>query len=447
MNADFFFRFTKFKFGSLVNAEDFADKVNYQWTGAFLIISTAVIAMRQYIFTPIQCWVPPEWPRPWEEYTENYCWIQNTYHVAHMDPAHPDMLTRRKSELNYYQWVPFVLALEALLVYTPHLVWKIMAQQIGYNPNAIVKFAAETATMDQERKKKLVNFLARHIEKTINCRGCGHYQDSRTGPDCGRQVTFKTEPRQKLHQACHKFLPCFWFGKRSGTMLLALYITNKMVYALVGVAHLFIMQSFLGFDSLAFGWHCMSNLLRGREWEQTMVFPRVTFCDVPSKHVGQWNIRSVQCVLPVNLLNEKIYIFLWFWTILCLSLTGGSTIVWLIRLLVYKNRQTFVKRYLMVLRSACDESKEDKKKRKQFVNQFLSHDGIFLLRMIAENIGDVCAAEIVEELYKLYRGGDAEEAVASNALPNGARRSSANFLRRTSQMNPPVDFFGKKSVV
>uniref|UniRef100_A0A1I8G301 Innexin n=1 Tax=Macrostomum lignano TaxID=282301 RepID=A0A1I8G301_9PLAT len=436
--------FAKFRFGSLINAEDFADKVNYQWTGAFLIISTALIAMRQYIFTPIQCWVPPEWPRPWEEYTENFCWIQNTYHVVFYDPSHPNPEGRKKAELNYYQWVPFVLALESLLVYSPHLVWKLVTVQSGYNPNAIVKFAAEAATIDQDKKRKLIGYLARHVEKAMNSR-----RQWRLTPSC----------YSNLQRLCYTVLPCFWFGKRSGTMLFALYITNKAVYALMAFAHLYVMKCFLGFDSLAFGWHCLNDLLQGREWQQTRVFPRVTFCDVPAKYVGQWNIRSVQCVLPVNLLNEKIYIFLWFWTILCLILTGLSTALWVGRLLIYKNRQSFVKKYLRILNSIIsdDTRQEDKGTRKRFVNEFLAHDGIFILRMIAENVGDVCVADVVDEMYKNYvnaliraAADDAASVVGPPPLQRTASTASTTLQRRVSALGPQEEQifpFGKKSIV
>ena len=46
------------------------------------------------------------------------------------------------------------------------------------------------------------------------------------------------------------------------------------------------------------------------------VFPKVTKCTFhkygPS---GTIEIRDGLCVLPLNILNEKIYILLWFWLV------------------------------------------------------------------------------------------------------------------------------------
>ena len=54
-----------------------------------------------------------------------------------------------------------------------------------------------------------------------------------------------------------------------------------------------------------------------------VVFPKVSKCTFhkygPSGTVER---HDGLCVLPLNIINEKIYIFLWFWFILIASITG-----------------------------------------------------------------------------------------------------------------------------
>ena len=57
------------------------------------------------------------------------------------------------------------------------------------------------------------------------------------------------------------------------------------------------------------------------------VFPRVTKCTYrkygPS---GTIQNHDAMCVMPINIVNEKIYVFLWFWLILMSALSVFSVI-------------------------------------------------------------------------------------------------------------------------
>ena len=54
-----------------------------------------------------------------------------------------------------------------------------------------------------------------------------------------------------------------------------------------------------------------------------VVFPKVAKCSFHKFGAsGTVERHDGLCVLPLNIINEKIYIFLWFWFIILASITG-----------------------------------------------------------------------------------------------------------------------------
>ncbi len=77
------------------------------------------------------------------------------------------------------------------------------------------------------------------------------------------------------------------------------------------------------------------------------VFPRVTKCTFrkfgPS---GTIQRHDAQCVLPINIINEKIYVFLWFWFCLLSALTILNMLWSLGIVFADRARSTIIKRKL-----------------------------------------------------------------------------------------------------
>lgn len=54
------------------------------------------------------------------------CWVSNTYHIP-METVIPDSVdSRNEKQLTYYQWVPFILLMMALLFKLPRVAWKVL---------------------------------------------------------------------------------------------------------------------------------------------------------------------------------------------------------------------------------------------------------------------------------------------------------------------------------
>ena len=83
--------------------------------------------------------MPTEFKGGWEQYAEDYCFIQNTFFIPFEEEIPNGDSERAKvgeesdknsktnvilqAEIGYYQWVPIVLALQAIMFYIPSWLW------------------------------------------------------------------------------------------------------------------------------------------------------------------------------------------------------------------------------------------------------------------------------------------------------------------------------------
>ncbi|PAA76795.1 hypothetical protein BOX15_Mlig012315g3 [Macrostomum lignano] len=371
-------------------AEDYYDRLNYALTPGILLAIATIIGMKQYVFEPIQCWTLKELDDQRMQYAENYCWVENTFYF---DPDVPIGHTNKPGEgrtIYYYQWVPFILMAQAVLFYVPHLLWLMLSTNVGVDMRQLAEQARKLESdclVGDERKTK-VAFLASSLLRFFRYR-------SRYG-----------------HENACKRLTSFLLGKPAFAMyLLAAYVLVKACYIANCIGQLYLMRSYLGLNMTSFGLQIFNDIANNRTWQTTNVFPRVTYCHFEVRNVGAPRSYILQCVLPVNMLNEKFYVVIWFWVVIMLSLNIVSLTRWLVKLMVSPSRRRIVKKYLKIAEVIDSDGKKFSRNKAwecEFVDDLIRSDGTFLLSVINKNAGDIVTAEVVRKTFELWHSQSTE---------------------------------------
>uniref|UniRef100_A0A0K0EX70 Innexin n=1 Tax=Strongyloides venezuelensis TaxID=75913 RepID=A0A0K0EX70_STRVS len=355
--------------------DDIIDKLNYYYTTAIITVFAILVSAKQYVGYPIQCWVPATFTEPMEQYTENYCWVQNTYFLPLHDYIPHNYAERENRQIGYYQWVPFVLALEALLFYVPTIVWRLLSWQSGIHVQSLVQMACDSRLLDLESRNRALQTIATNVEEALH-------------------VKHQVMGGNKL-----KLLNVIICTRSSGAAVTFLYISVKILYTVNIIGQIFLLNTFLGNRSKWYGLQVLNDLMNGREWEESGHFPRVTLCDFEVKVLGNVHRHTVQCVLMINMFNEKIFLFLWFWYFLLAGATFCSLLYWIYISIVPSRQLNFVGKYLTGIEGY---KMVDSQSLRRFVFHFLRQDGVFLLRMVATHAGELPCYELAKALWSKY---------------------------------------------
>lgn len=146
-----------------------------------LLFFALMISAKQYFGSPIQCWVPAQWKGGWESYAEDYCFVSNTYNLPIEEDIPSDVVVRREKEIgcvreccvhvvvqlpcSYYQWVPIVLALQALMFFLPNFIWTTFNWQSGIHLEEILKKAKNLDRPDATNRE--LQDLATYVQDSL----------------------------------------------------------------------------------------------------------------------------------------------------------------------------------------------------------------------------------------------------------------------------------------
>ncbi|VDD94153.1 unnamed protein product [Enterobius vermicularis] len=320
---------------------DSVDYLNYYSTSLLLAFFALAISAKQYFGSPIQCFLPNEFKGSWERYAEDYCFIQNSYYIP-LEEDIPNDLSYRQDHISYYRWVPIVLALQALMFFFPNYIWNMLYKQTAVQPRALIKDALKCSHLNAARRETEIRNLAEYIADTV--------------------AVFVPKTRFRKEVA------------RSGRNAAFLYLMTKFFYVVNIIGQLYLMNHFLGGGYLHWGYEIRS-LANQRNY-------------------------TVQCVIMMNMINEKLYLFLWFWFIFVGFCTLINFLYYLTVMCIPCGRARMV--LWNVSRDELKSNGLSESAARSFVQEFLRPDGVLVLKFIQEHVSGRISRELVMELIKIY---------------------------------------------
>lgn len=104
------------------------------------------------------------------------------------------------------------------------------------------------------------------------------------------------------------------------------------------LVQIYLTNEFLARQFYTLGFKFMEDDFSGRMDVLDTIFPKMTKCNFYKYgQSGSIQRHDALCVMALNVVHEKIYVFLWFWFVVMLFVTAGS-IVWRLMTLVFFGR-------------------------------------------------------------------------------------------------------------
>lgn len=158
------------------------------------------------------------------------------------------------------------------------------------------------------------------------------------------------------------------------------------------IFNIWLMDKFLGGMFFTYGIDVLSWTETNQEYRtdpMIVVFPRVTKCTFnkfgPS---GTMENIDIMCVLALNVINEKVYVFLWFWFVI---LAGVTTLSLCYRILVF---------CVPAIRSGLLQKRARLRYKTglEAIGKKLQVGDFFLLYLLSKNVELISFSSLMEEL-------------------------------------------------
>ena len=382
---------------------DITDRLHFHYTPIIIVFLLCAVKIIFILNDKIMCWAPPHFSDYQVQYTNEYCWVRNTYVLPFDEDISHEYQSDKREYIPYYQWISFILMIQALLFYLPYHFHKALSRRSGM---VVDDFIEKTTCLQAPPDPVTQIVLDAWKDKgvVIKCYRKAALRKLTTifkrfviGQRRHANQYFTLSARNILGTVC-----CLC-GK--APYLFTTYMVMKCIFLVNVIFQLFLMNHFLGMSHPVFVLELIQRYLDDEDWTVTGLFPRVTMCDFKVRRVGNIHRYTVQCLLPLNLWNEKIYIFLYLWMMILAALTIISICYWVYKAGADRARNRYISNLILVCHSEEDKVLKQKEAIAEFTTHWLQTDAVFLLMLVGLNVDGVSERDLVLEIWRRYAMG------------------------------------------
>lgn len=324
-------------------------------TVSVLLACSLLISAKQFFGDPIQC-ISDEKNG---DFLNSICWTMGTFimddFASREDREMPGVgitggndWDAQRIYLRYYQWVVLILLLQALSFFVPAFVWKVWEggrlEQLCSELGSVV-----VSDLWEEKKKKML-------------------------------VSYFSTDFSDLHM-CYalKYFFCEFLN-------FIICILNILMMNVV-------------FSGFWINYAPAMAAIPSNNWEKwnehsSKIFPKISKCEFFKKGAsGSTTKIDALCLLPLNILNEKLFAFLWCWFLILVVLSGLN----IIYILVVMTNRNFRLQLLRAKIRFMGLAHISKVMREANVGDW------FVLYKVSNNINPVVFRDLMHELFEVRK--------------------------------------------
>lgn len=452
---------------------DFVDQVHSKYTVIFLLTTSLLIGFRQYEGKAFICWLPNQFSPDQVEYTHQLCWINGTYWYPSQTDADlfPESL---KNVIPYYQFIIFILLAQSIFFYLPALIWQylvsdhisyirklldqveksklstVIASRINSNVKNSANYKFDSSYLVVPKKspendiltKSLINNkytekLKREVITFLNTETPNSYQSNIIDEEnvLNRNVDIKNMGETFINQIMvieAKRISSLMKPKNRFKHFARSYILLKVLNVLNVIFQFFFLRLVFGVEFYKYGFEFIDKQIINKKNDAaaSQFFPILSFCDFYiHQNLRQVHTNTIQCLLPINCVNEQIFFIIWFWLVILVFVTFYNLATWMYEYLM-PGRINFFYKYISIriniqnfndidandftrgiynMKSKNIPVPNEKKSKeifyltkvnlRKFQKNYLGNDGFIMLHVIKSISGTLVFMELLYEIW------------------------------------------------